>query len=433
MKRRAWYIIAYDIADPRRLQKVFRVLKSQGLALQRSVFLVRCTTEELNRLLDQMTTHILFKKDDIKAYPVSRPDQILSSHGDPTRLYHGKTQPSLQKKHINKNCSQFTKEFQMCRNGKLPLILDRKGIDIQMDAGSILVRTPGEAPRRFPLHLIDRVIIVGNPTISCHVLRSLSLKCVPLLLISSRGKFSAVHMGHNLPASLTVRTLQYRYALCHPHSLLDMGKWLILKKLNAQITLLKSFSTSPHRHWERIRDILPLISGTFSTQTLMGYEGMSAAIYFQAIAEDLSPKWKFRGRNKRPPMDPVNALLSLSYTLAMGTVKKYLLIYHLDPAFPVLHALESGRDSLVLDLVEPLRPMIDRFVIDLVCNSQIKPSHFTTSLTEGCRLTKEGRNVFYPAWIDYQEDHAGGIDALTRKLAVEFLLRLKSNLPAKSS
>jgi CRISPR-associated protein Cas1 len=98
----------------------------------------------------------------------------------------------------------------------------------------------------------------------------------------------------------------------------------------------------------------------------MGQEGAAAIAYFQGLAQIIAPRWGFCGRNRGPPRDPVNALLSLCYTLAAQTILRTLQRKGFDPALGFLHPPEAGRHSLVLDALEPIRPEIDRFVLQLL-------------------------------------------------------------------
>lgn len=105
------------------------------------------------------------------------------------------------------------------------------------------------------------------------------------------------------------------------------------------------------------------------------------------------------GRNRRPPRDPVNALLSLGYTLLGAEMLSAVQEAGLDPALGFLHGIVPGRESLVLDLIEPLRPGVDALVLRLL-EQVVTPAHFTRHPVQGCRLNKEGWGLFYPAWAN---------------------------------
>jgi len=101
------------------------------------------------------------------------------------------------------------------------------------------------------------------------------------------------------------------------------------------------------------------------------------------------------------PKDPINALMSLTYTMAMGDVHSTVHERGLDPCVGFLHALLPGRESLVLDVLEPLRCGADAFVLQLL-DCGIRPKHFTYSAEYGCRLNKEGRQLYFTQWSEWR-------------------------------
>jgi CRISPR-associated protein Cas1 len=129
----------------------------------------------------------------------------------------------------------------------------------------------------------------------------------------------------------------------------------------------------------------------------MGMEGAAAAAYWEAYAALLPPSAGFAGRNRRPPRDPANAVLSLAYTLAHFEAVAAAQRAGLDPAIGFLHALFPGRESLACDLVEPLRPLCERLAWRLLAEERLRAGHFTRD-GEACLLGKAGRLAFYAAW-----------------------------------
>ena len=145
-----------------------------------------------------------------------------------------------------------------------------------------------------------------------------------------------------------------------------------------------------------------------SAAQIMGIEGAAAAVYFEAFGAMLPPSAGFAGRNRRPPRDPANALLSLAYTLAHLEAVAAAQRAGLDPAVGFLHALFPGRESLACDLVEPLRPFCERLVWRILAEETLRASHFTRD-GEACLLGKAGRLTFYTAWEE-------AVSPLRRKL-----------------
>src|SRR5690606_2338070 len=147
----------------------------------------------------------------------------------------------------------------------------------------------------------------------------------------------------------------------------------------------------------RINSSLQQIAQTSQHHSLMGLEGTAAQAYFQALASMLAASYGFNGRNRRPPKDPVNALLSLSYTLAQQEAESALTAYGLDTGLGFLHSPAYGRARLGCELVEQARPLLDAWVIELFTSSTLTIEHFQYQ-GEACRLGKAGRQHYFMAW-----------------------------------
>lgn len=128
----------------------------------------------------------------------------------------------------------------------------------------------------------------------------------------------------------------------------------------------------------RLRPLLRRLDDCTTTESIMGVEGAGAAIYFGVFGRLLkNPEISFEGRNRRPPRDPVNVLLSLGYTLLANAVQTQVNVSGLDPYLGCLHGVEYGRPSLVLDLMEEFRPvLVDSLVIALINRRIIRPTDF---------------------------------------------------------
>ncbi len=141
---------------------------------------------------------------------------------------------------------------------------------------------------------------------------------------------------------------------------------------------------------------------------LLGIEGLAAKIYFGVFSYlILNPAhtFNFSGRNKRPPKDAVNALLSFAYSLLTADTTAALETVGLDAYMGFYHTLRPGRASLALDMIEELRAYIcDRFVLSLINRKQIHSNHFFYQGEEAVQLTDEGRKIFLTAWQNRKKD-----------------------------
>ena len=143
-------------------------------------------------------------------------------------------------------------------------------------------------------------------------------------------------------------------------------------------------------------------------KTLSGVEGMAANRYFEVLPLLMTQQkdaFPFTGRNRRPPKDAVNAMLSLAYTLITNDITAALETVGLDPYVGFLHTLRPGRASLSLDMVEELRAYLgDRFVLSLINRRQITPSDFLYQGEKGVLLTDSGRRTFLTAWQNRKKE-----------------------------
>ena len=280
---------------------------------------------------------------------------------------------------------------------KMTVVIDRKGITLSLEAKSLRVDCPGEPMQRIPLGMVGQVIVYGNPNVGSSVWRRLAEMGIHTLFLPTRGQGEPAWVSPGLSTSVMVRIAQFQ-AWSSNKLKSEAIVWLLKKKFYGLIKLadiLRIKSDFLHNSISRLDE------GT-TVDTFMGIEGAAARGWFQAMASFLDPKWKFQGRNRRPPKDPVNALLSLGYTLLFSEVRSAVHKRGLDPCIGFLHVPCPGRESLILDIAEPFRPGVDAFVLHLV-NEVLNTKHFTTGKNDGCLLSKEGRGYFYPAWEAFKQ------------------------------
>ena len=285
----------------------------------------------------------------------------------------------------------------------LTLILDRKELMARMDARTIRIDRPNAPVERIPLNMLDRVIVMGSPMVSCDVWRALASANIPAVLLPLRGNGAPAFMGAGLSSAVDIRVKQH-LARYDDECAAKISRWLIDEKIAGQTAVASELSKGDAALNDFSRKMGEYRAGLHRVSdrnSLMGYEGTAANLYFKTLANLLPKKWRFSGRNKRPPKDPVNALLSLSYTLAGSEVRNAIIEKGLDPGIAFVHAVQCGRESLVFDILEPIRPEADRFSFQLL-KRKLNLKCFTTNTQEGCLLNKEGRKHFYTAWATWQ-------------------------------
>ena len=306
------------------------------------------------------------------------------------------------------------------------LFVDRRNVQLSVEAGAIVFREQGERVGTVPLAPLQRVFLRGDVQLSAALLGKLGEHGVGVLVLSGRqGKPSLMLARPHNDAQRRVQQVQRSLdaAFC-----LDFAQELIRTKLERQHGWLDSLREGhlaaryPLTHAMRLLDAQRGRAGaTASLAELRGVEGAAARIYFAALAEVVPPALKFGGRNRRPPRDPFNVLLSLTYTLLHAELAIALYGAGFDPYIGFYHQLSFGRESLASDLLEPLRSLADRFCLDLAHDQTLRAEHFSQHSDGSCLLGKAGRVHYYEAFEAQRErlNAAAGVlvEHLERRIA----------------
>ncbi len=292
--------------------------------------------------------------------------------------------------------------------GDLLLVIDHRDTQLTLEGRALRVQIPGSKPQHVPLGVLALVVVHGRPLVGCDVWRALAERHIPAVLQSARGQGACTWIGAALGSTGVLRAAQHR-ASERADLRLRIARRLIRAKLSAQRQaaerLICATEASGARAGlrQRLDEAELQLDGAPSLGALMGVEGAAAAAWFHWLATWLPAHWQFQSRNRRPPRDPLNALLSLGYTLLGGDMLAAVQRQGLDPARGLLHELVPGRESLVLDLIEPLRPTVDVVMLGLL-DTLFEPDDFTTSAEDGCRLSKDARGRFYRVWAKARQD-----------------------------
>jgi CRISPR-associated protein Cas1 len=283
------------------------------------------------------------------------------------------------------------------------LYLDRKDLSLSLSSGQIRIDEPGNRPRRIPLTLIERVVIHGRLGLDTALLGALAEQGIAVVCLSARhSRRTALILGPG-HGDARRRLAQYRLS-ADPALRLLWSRALVTGKVRAQHqTLSHALAQRPDCRKPltdgiaRIDGILRSLPAAADLDTLRGFEGAAAAGYFASFPAVFPPSVAFTGRNRRPPRDPVNACLSLAYTLAHFEAVRACHGAGLDPLLGFFHDPAYGRESLACDLIEPLRPRIDAWVWTLFRGRDLRGEHFNED-KGACLLGKAGRQIFYACY-----------------------------------
>ena len=282
------------------------------------------------------------------------------------------------------------------------LYVDRRDIHLQYDSGAIAFYENSQRRATVPLAPITRVILRGHVTLEAALLGRLGERGIGLLFMTGRQGRPQLLLGrsHN---DATRRVAPTRASLDAAFSL-RYARQLVHSKIERQCqwfdTLRQHYPqarypvTQALRHLREQQGRLGIAK---NLDSLRGLEGAAAASYFAGLRAVVPASWRFDDRNRRPPRDPFNAILSLTYTLVGAEVAMALHIAGYDPCIGYYHQLSHARESLACDLMEPLRPLADRLCLRLVAQQTITAEHFSTT-DAGCLLGKAGRARYYAAY-----------------------------------
>lgn len=289
------------------------------------------------------------------------------------------------------------------------LFIDRRNVTLDVDGQVLLVRHPDERrPVSFPLQNIERVVIASKAQLSSSVIQACTRAGVSLLLLNPR---SADACSVTMPwrhGNAARRVAQYRLSGAEDFCL-EASQALIHSKLLSQVrTLRRMLHHHPGqrrvitRALERIERSIFRASHAPDTATLRGIEGAAARSYFLALSYCVPTGLSFTGRNRRPPRDPVNATLSLSYVMLHSEAVKALCAAGLDPMLGFYHELSYNRESLACDLVELFRAHVDDWALGLFRRQVLRIEHFSQpndgTRDVACLMSKTGRANYYPEW-----------------------------------
>lgn len=295
--------------------------------------------------------------------------------------------------------------------GSLPLYVQSPGSYIKKDGEQLVIEEKRE--RIASARLIDtsQVVLFGHSGISTPALHECFRRDIPVTFMSYGGWFigHCVGTGHK---NVLTRTLQYQNSF-DDRKCLRIARRLVSTKIHNCRTLLRRNWKSDEKNGEKAP--APLLSMLKSDiayaarvpkmQTLLGVEGNSARRYFENFRSMILPEnrqmadsFDFNGRNRRPPKDPVNAMLSFAYAMLTREWTVTLSAVGLDPYRGFYHQMRFGRPALSLDMMEPFRPLVaDSSVITAINNGEVKPNDFVITAA-GCSLKTGGRKRFIAAF-----------------------------------
>lgn len=291
-----------------------------------------------------------------------------------------------------------------------PLYLTEQGAYLGKKGGRVEIRKSGETIASVRLIDVSQVCVIGNAQVGSQVLRELFAKEIPVAWFSYGGWFSGLAEG--LPAKNV--ELRRRQVLREVHGSVDIAREMVRGKiLNARKLLMRNARERPDRVIEQMKNIAEQCRDVTSTASLLGLEGTAARLYFSAFETMLSkrpvgPQYSFESRRRRPPPDPVNALLGFVYGLIVKDLTIVSRLVGFDPYLGFYHRPRFGRPALALDLAEEFRSLVaESVVLQVLNNGEVTGDDFLHR-AGSVSLTRNGRRAVIRAYerrLDHEITH----------------------------
>lgn len=283
-----------------------------------------------------------------------------------------------------------------------PLYVIQQNAKLRISNRRLQVELEDQVLASLPLGQVSQVVLFGNIGLTTPAIDALLANNIEVVFLTQSGDYRGRLMG-SLTPHVPLRRLQYT-RLSDPEFTLRLAQAFVCAKLEHQRTLLL-------RHNRELQDpqiaaaIEELAAGIAraprrtTLAALNGQEGSATAAYFRGFRRLFAPEWRFADRNRRPPRDPVNVLLSFGYTLFAQLAASAVQTVGLDPYAGFLHEIAYNRPALALDLMEEFRPVVDGVVLWCCRSGQLTPQDFVPGPPERpVLLQDDGRKRFLLAF-----------------------------------
>ena len=286
------------------------------------------------------------------------------------------------------------------------LYVQTQGTYLHCEGETVVAEREHAVVARIPIHTLSGIVCFGNVLCSPFLLGLCGECGVHVSFLSEHGRFLARAEGP-VSGNVLLRVAQMKAAENEERARQIAYGFVAGKILNARAILQRRLRDhGPQADCEhavlRMQNLVADLRKAASTEIMRGVEGEAASCYFDAFNALLLAQqdgFSINGRNRRPPLDPMNALLSFLYTLLAHDCAGALEGVGLDPQIGFLHALRPGRDSLALDLMEEFRaPLADRVALSLVNLKQLSPKQFRKSESGAVEMNEEARKTVLLAW-----------------------------------
>lgn len=283
------------------------------------------------------------------------------------------------------------------------IYVKEQGAVIRKKGARISVSKSAEDLFEIPISNLDGLAIFGNAQLTTQALHYLLIHGVDISYYTYGGKYLG-RTAAEFSKNIFLRFFQYQLYNDESRKM-EMAKIIVENKIWNQIRMIQNFrwdDTCWKTDVEQMEKLCLKLENTNTSGEILGIEGMCSQIYFSLFGKMFKCEFKFCGRNRRPPRDPINAIISLGYTFLTKEICSILETESFEPYLGFLHGIRYGRKSLALDIIEEFRqPVIDRFVLKIFNKHMISKYDFEQDEKETL-LTTGGFKKFckeYERWM----------------------------------
>ncbi|MCB1584515.1 MAG: CRISPR-associated endonuclease Cas1 [Xanthomonadales bacterium] len=279
------------------------------------------------------------------------------------------------------------------------LYLSKQGSVVHKIGGKIEVRHGGDTLQKIPVTQLDGIMCFG----AIHLTRAVILESfnnnLPIILMNRSGFWQ----GAIQPYMVADKELHIKLLESHQRPI-PIAKLLLEAKLQNSITTIRRYlryhqseNTIFETKLQTLSQLKKRIEHCKKVQSLRGIEGISAKIYFEILQNIIPQQWNFKNRNRQPPQDPFNAMLSLGYTVLFNNIYALVMLRGMIMEYGYLHSHYHKQPALALDMMEPFRTVIvDATVLKIIKNNILNPNDFKV-INQACLLTSKAKKVFITA------------------------------------
>lgn len=289
------------------------------------------------------------------------------------------------------------------------LYVSTQGTYLSKDGECVLAKIDQQEKSRVPIHILDGIVCFGQISASPFLLGYCAEMGVAVTFLTQYGRFLCSVQGP-VRGNILLRRTQYRMADDRDQTAALARTFVIGKIGNARVALSRVVRDHPEKvNVEKLKAAQRILAGCVKRlrreddqDRIRGIEGEAAKVYFDVFNQAITSteeEFRFNGRNRRPPLDRVNCLLSFFYTLLTHDIRSALEAVGLDPAAGFLHKDRPGRPSLALDMLEEFRVfMADRLTLTVINRGQIKAKDFEISESGAVMLKDDARKEMLVAY-----------------------------------